>query len=358
MNIRIPILSILSILVLFGSCQKENEISTIPGRTNPNLDQWSVPIAEVQNGGPGKDGIPAIDQPEFVPIDLMKDLVNEDLVLVFRIDNEVHIYPHNILDWHEIVNDEIGGKSVAITYCPLTGTASAWSRQLNGAVTTFGVSGLLYNSNLIAYDRLTNSNWSQVRGDCVNGVLLGRIANDYHLLETTWETARKMFPEALVLTRNTGFNRNYTFYPYGAYRENDRLFFPVRNLDKTLQIKERVLGLVSDLRVRVYRFEDFIEPMVIRETFGGKTYIIAGNAAEDYLIAFEISTASDVSYDFIENPSNPSVLIQDSEGNQWDILGRAVAGPKTGTSLIKADAFIGFWFSWAAFHPRVEIFTK
>lgn len=352
------LLVLLFFACLISACDEDRGFNPSSETGMPDLNRWSIPVDEVENGGPGKDGIPAIDNPNFTPVFQVTDLMEDDLVIVFRLGNEVRIYPHRILDWHEVVNDVVGDTPVAITYCPLTGTASAWSRKVDGEVTTFGVSGLLYSSNLLAYDRNTDSYWSQIRGDCVNGVFLGRIANSYRFIETTWETARELFSEALVLNRNTGFNRNYNFYPYGGYRTNDNVFSPVRNLDRTLQIKERVLGVASDLRTRAYRFEDFEEPRIVKETFGGKTYLIIGDATKNYLVAYEISTQNDVTYSLIESALNPAIIMEDSNGNQWDILGRAVAGPKKGEELIKANSFIGFWFGWAAFHPRIEIFAQ
>lgn len=352
-------LLILPFLVfLFSACDEDRGFNPTAETGMPDLDRWSIPVGFVQNGGPGKDGIPAIDNPNFSPVAQVTDLMEEDLVLIFRLGNDVRIYPHRILDWHEIVNDVVNDQPVAITYCPLTGTASVWSRTVDGAVTTFGVSGLLYYNNLLAYDRATDSYWSQIRGDCVNGVYLGRIANNYRFVETTWATAKNLYSEALVLNRNTGFNRNYNFFPYGGYRTNETLFFPILDLDETLQIKERVLGISSDLRTRAYRFEDFAEPMLVKESFGGKTYVIIGDASKNYLVAYEISTQNDVTYSLVQSDLNPAIIMEDSNGNQWDIMGRAIFGPLAGEELIKANGFMSYWFGWAAFYPRTEIFGE
>jgi len=138
-----------------------------------------------------------------------------NLVIGFAQGDDARAYPHFILDWHEIVNDRVGDIHIAVTYCPLTGTGIGWEREINGSVTTFGVSGLLFNSNLIPYDRNTDSNWSQIRLDCVNGDLIGTEAETHVLVETTWKT---MYPKTLVMSMNTGYNRSYGNYPYGNYR--------------------------------------------------------------------------------------------------------------------------------------------
>ena len=124
---------------------------------------WSIPNEQVLDGGPGKDGIPSVDNPIFYDISQNTVYEEEDLVVGYKRDTAARAYPHVVLDWHEIVNDEINGFPMTITYCPLTGTAIGWDRTIDGNVTTFGVSGLLYNSNLIPYDRRTNSNWSQMQ---------------------------------------------------------------------------------------------------------------------------------------------------------------------------------------------------
>ena len=196
--------------------------------------EWLIPVNEVRDGGPGKDGIPSIDKPKFTDVASVNYLADDDLVFAFRVDNEIHVYPHRILDWHEIANDEVGGFPIAINYCPLTGTGMGWDRIIDGKETTFGVSGLLYNSNIIPYDRKTDSNWSQIRLECVNGELSGTKPVIHQLVETTWATMRAMYPEAQVLTLETGFSRDYNRYPYGAYREQENLFFPVSRTDGRL----------------------------------------------------------------------------------------------------------------------------
>jgi hypothetical protein len=156
--------------------------NTPPGGNNPgSSNEWSIPREQVLDGGPGKDGIPSIDQPQFTSASAVGFLDPDDLVLGIKVGEEVRAYPHPILDWHEIVNDQVADRFVAITYCPLTGTGVAWNRELDGAVTTFGVSGLLYNSNMIPYDRESDSNWSQILLESVNGQRLGQSIETFQL---------------------------------------------------------------------------------------------------------------------------------------------------------------------------------
>ncbi len=188
-------------------------------------DEWLVPSSEVLSGGPGKDGIPSIDNPAFSSTEEVTFLQDNDLVTGIQIGNVIKAYPHIILDWHEIVNDQIDQTEVAVTYCSLTGTGICWSRLVNGTPATFGVYGLLYNTNLMPYDRATGSTWSQQRLECVNGVNIGTDATTYSLVETTWATWKAAFPGSEVLNLSTGFSRQYGSYPYGDYKTNQNRFF-------------------------------------------------------------------------------------------------------------------------------------
>ena len=213
-----------------------------------------VPADEIMMGGPGKDGIPALTKPPLLTAagaDVY--LTDDDLVLGVVIDGEVRAYPHDILDWHEIINDTIGDTHFAITYCPLTGSGINISRKLNGQETTFGVSGLLYNSNLIPYDRLTDSYWSQMLLTGIEGTFMHDRFETMPVVETTFATWKKMYPETMVVSNNTGIYNWYGDYPYGSYRTDNRLIFGVNNIDDSLQKKERVHGLLVGQSATAFR---------------------------------------------------------------------------------------------------------
>ena len=187
------LLTLLLILFLQIACEDTVSSSTqISG-------EWLIPQNEVFDGGPGKDGIPAISNPSLVGNSSINFMKNDDLIIGVKLDGEIRGYPHPILDWHEIINDKINDNYFSITYCPLTGSTINYNRDLNGNITTFGVSGLLYNTNLIPYDRATNSNWSQMKLQCVNGKLIGQTPTLIYLLETTFKTLKQAFPNAKVV---------------------------------------------------------------------------------------------------------------------------------------------------------------
>ena len=227
------------------------------GKLIQGTDNWLIPENEVRSGGPGKDGIPAISKPRYDNASDASFLGIDELVVGMSDGSAAKAYPHQILDWHEIVNDSIGDIFYSMIYCPLTGTATAWDRVLDGKVSTFGVSGLLYNTNIVPYDRLTDSNWSQLFNAAVYGKMKGTEPKIYMVLETKWETWKTLFPESKVLNTNTGFSRSYGSYPYGNYRSVESLIFPVKFDDKRLFAKERVHGVIIDGKARVYRFNNF-----------------------------------------------------------------------------------------------------
>ncbi|NOR75852.1 MAG: DUF3179 domain-containing protein [Draconibacterium sp.] len=227
------------------------------GETITGTNNWLVPHNEVRSGGPGKDGIPAISNPEFVSVAQSAFMEKSDFVVGFSDGTNIKAYPHDVLDWHEIVNDWIGPLDYSIIYCPLTGTATAWDRVIDGKISSFGVSGLLYNTNIVPYDRATGSNWSQLFDKAIFGEKKGVKPKTYMVLETTWQTWKKLYPGSKIMNFNTGYNRNYGSYPYGDYREDSNIIFPVKYLDPRLHAKERVHAVIINGKARVYRFEEF-----------------------------------------------------------------------------------------------------
>jgi hypothetical protein len=307
-----------------------------------------------------KDGIPSVDRPQFDPVSATSYVVDDRRVVGIKIGNQVRAYPHQILDWHEIVNDEIDGIPFALTYCPLTGTASAWNRTMNGSVTEFGVSGLLFRNNLLPYDRITNSNWSQMQLRSVNGSKSGESIETYQVVETTWATWRAMYPDSEVLTRNTGFSRAYQSFTYGSTYSTDpsQILFPISNNDGRLGRKERVHGVVpTGADPKVYPIKIFTGGVrLITDRIAGTDYIIVGSAEADLAVSFEIEPGSSLTFSAVLNAL--PVVMKDSEGTRWDIFGTAVSGPRIGERLKSATSYTGYWFGWADFYPSLQIYNN
>lgn len=229
----------------------------------PASPGWTVPEEEVFSGS-SFDLIPALDFPgieRYREKDFLDNeyfLADTALLIGLKLGGKYRLYPHAILDFHEIVNDTIGEEHFAVSYCPLTGTATAWNRGLGGQATTFGVSGLLYNSNLIAFDRLTESLWSQMRQECIGGPVAGFAKDIIPVLETNWGTWKTLLREPELISFETGHDYNYDSSPYSNYACCAQGSpYPVQYEDSRLPSKERVLGVVVDGKAKAYRFSSF-----------------------------------------------------------------------------------------------------
>ncbi len=204
-----------------------------------NTAKISIPFAEILGGGPGKDGIPALDNPTFISVNAAKEIENDDTNgLLVESGGEAKFYPYNILVWHEIVNDTVGGAPVLVTFCPLCGTGIVFDPRINGKQENFGVSGKLWESNLLMFDRTTESLWSQALGRAVVGDKLGEELPIFPSQLLSFKEFSEQYPNGKVLSRDTGHTRVYDFYPYGNYDDNDSLYFPVSVTDNRLSLKE------------------------------------------------------------------------------------------------------------------------
>lgn len=352
---RIIFIFVATILTFWG-CDTVNDSSVAPEVEG----DWLIPRDEVYEGGPGRDGIPALDSPNMASASSISYLRNSDLVLGIKFGDDIRAYPHAILDWHEIINDGIDEHKFAVTYCPLTGSGIAWNRQLEGKETTFGVSGLLYNTNLIPYDRATNSNWSQMRLQSVSGKMKGEFIETYQLVETTWETWKKMYPASRVVTTSTGFNKPYGNFPYGDFRTNhDYLLFPVNNEDSRLERKVRVHGIISDGTAKAYSINSFAEGIeIVMDQVGGKPVVIAGSREQNLTVSFESQLKDGAVLSFTPLQDELPLIIMDNSGSKWDIFGRAVSGPNKGKQLKPTRSFNAYWFAWAAFYPNTALHSN
>jgi len=348
-------------MILIASLSACTEDGQGPG---PGGQDWLVPVGEVFDGGPGKDGIPALEDPEMVTANAISYLSPANLVVGFKSGDDVRAYPHAILDWHEIINDSYADKRVTITYCPLTGSAIAWNRELNGQETTFGVSGLLYQTNLMPYDRLTNSTWSQMRLDCVNGDLIGTKAETYQVVETTWATWQEMYPQTKVNSLNTGFSRSYSRFPYiqggQDYRTSNSYFlFPIGPSDGRLPAKDRVLGVIIQDQAKVFPINEMDDEVtVIEDRFKDVGLVVVGSRTKNFIVAFKAPTGGASGLEFNAVQDQLPVVMEDDKGNRWSVFGEAVSGPRAGQHLESPQSLIGYWFTFGSFYPTPEIYGE
>jgi hypothetical protein len=278
------------------------------------LDDALVPAEEIMHGGPGRDGIPSLDYPEFVAADEAKYLRSKDRVLGLELNGVARAYPIRILNYHEIVNDAFGG-GIVITYCPLCNSGMAFNSDVDGRRLEFGVSGLLYNSDVLLYDRQTGSLWSQIMQTAVTGAMKGMRLEALPMTHTTWRDWVARYPETEVLSDQTRFRRNYKVDPYPNYRRDSGLYFPVVAENSKYRRKSIVMGLEVDGHFKAYPFSELNRsPATFADDFRGRSF--------------------EVRYD----RKNETASIVGEDGKEWPTL-------------------ISFWFAWYAFHPDTEIYT-
>ncbi len=349
----------LILLVIITGCEDTTSQDVSPEKNEST--SWLIPKNQVYDGGVGRDGIPSIDQPHFIPASEANFLQDDERILGISTPFGSKAYPHKILDWHEIVNDQIDGEPVSLIYCPLTGTGTLWHREINGRETTFGVSGLIYKNNVIPYDRSTNSYWSQMGIQSVAGELSGTVPDMLPTVETTWGEWKDMYPNTLVLSQETGFSRSYDFDPYFGYRDNDqKISFPIEQEDSRLQRKGLVLGLIYGTHAtKAYPLKEFGDTVkVIQENLRNRHYVVVGSDARQFMICFEAEVDGEI-LRFRPVQDQGAIILQDTNsGTYWDIMGYAKEGPMSGKRLTPTLSFMGYWFAWADFYPRLELYNS
>lgn len=278
-----------------------------------DLSKATIPIKEIHSGGPGRDGIPSIDAPKFIAAAKVNFLKDDDSVVSLSRGGKSRAYPLRILVWHEIVNDKFGGDEIAVTYCPLCGTAMVFDRKIAGKVRTFGVSGLLYQSDVLMFDRENESLWSQLKMQAVSG---GDAGSDLTWLpseQMSWKAWRAKNPDGEVLSTATGHRRNYKAQAYADYFENDRIMFPVPQHRTELPNKERVIGIIVE------------------------------GVAKAYPISVLTKTKAEIADEVGGKRIRP----------KWDSASQSQSVEhEDGTPIPSVQVF---WFAWQGFNPKTEL---
>jgi len=310
-----------------------------------------IPLDKIKGGGPPMDGIPSVDNPMFAEIQDSNFMSDSDVVIGLDINGETKAYPLFILVWHEIVNDKVGNIPVSVTYCPLCYTSQVFERIIDTQEVEFGTSGKLYNSNLLMYDRLTESYWSQALGMAVTGELSGYQLDLVPFDLITWGDWKILHPDTLVLTTDTGYIRSYATDPYGNYYTEPRIMFPVEHSDDRINPKEIILGFHENDIYKAYKQNDIESNIIINDSIG-KTPIMLVSLFSQNSRAFE-RIIDDNTLDFVY--SNDKIF--DSQTNsEWNYDGLAISGEYEGRQLNRMTIEPGFWFEWVAFHPNTLIF--
>lgn len=322
------------------------------------------------------DRIKPIYEPEFASIaDADDRIADQEPVVVFVEGDEARAYPLAIMTWHEIVNDEVGGRPVAVTFCPLCNAAIVFDRTVDGQVHTFGTSGNLRNSDLIMWDHETHSWWQQFTGGAIVGEMTG-VQLDFlpsHL--ASWAEFKAAYPDGVALLPLSGYPVRYGTNPYEGYDTDPSLggdgspFAYQGIVDRRLLSVERVLGVVAGGEAVAYPFTALAEAGVIEDTVGGQPVVVfhqPGQVSALDAAIIELSTEvgsaaaynSTVDGETLTFAYNDGVIIDTQTGSQWNIFGQATSGPMEGTQLDQILAYPHFWFAWAAFQPETTVWGE
>lgn len=336
-----------------------------------DFTRHSVPLSEIVSGGPPKDGIPALDHPTFVPASAAdRWLSDRDPVIVVEHGGETKAYPLAILLFHEIVNDRVGGLPVAVTYCPLCNTALVFERRVDGRVLDFGTTGRLRHSDLVMYDRQTESWWQQASGEAIVGSLTGTELGFLSANTYGWERARQLYPDLEVLSRETGYDRPYGRNPYVGYDRPGQDPIPQffrGPVDGRMPAMERVAGVLLGEGWAV-PFRALRERRVAQATVAGRPVVVfwapgAASALDGPIVrdgrdvgqsAAFARSVGDVVLDF---EWRDDAFRDRQTGSTWDLSGRATAGPLTRQRLQPVPHADYLWFAWAAFRPSAPIWA-
>ena len=350
-----------------------------PTASIPNVEGWqtdwsktTINTSELIRGlgaSDPRDQIPPIDEPTFETVEEASGwLEDREPVALFELNGETRAYPLRILTWHEIVNDSVGNTPVVITYCPLCNTALAFDRRVDGTALTFGTSGLLRNSDLVMWDRQTESLWQQVTGEGIVGELAGKQLEFLPLSLVSWADFKQGFPDAQVLSQETGFSRAYGSNPYEFYDSSSRPFLFNGEIDDRYPAMERIVGVTVNDAAKGYPFSVIEEERAVNDEVGGEPIAVfwgsedTASALSDRDIAEGRAIGAGVAYSreaggetLTFAPEGESFRDEET-GSTWNILGHAVEGPLAGEQLEAVVHANHLWFAWAAFFSDVDVY--
>jgi hypothetical protein len=355
---------------------REPHVADPPG---PTRDEWKtdvtkaiVPLSEISSGGPPRDGIPPIDQPRFVsPVEAGAWLKDDEPVIAFELNGETRAYPIQILIWHEIVNDVVGGVPVMVTLCPLCNTAIAFDRRVDGQALRFGTTGYLRHSDLVMWsDDEGETWWQQITGQALVGNLVGRQLTMLPAEIVSFKDFKAAFPNAPVLSRDTGIQRRYGWNPYVGYDDinSTPILYSGPATDGRLPPKERVLSIELNGEAAAYPFSQLMTAHVANDEVGGTPVVVfhqSGTRSSVDAALIEASRDIGAATAFEARLGSQRLLFSPSENgfedaqtrSTWDILGRATSGPLAGQRLQPIVSANHFWFAWVVFKPDTRVWA-
>jgi hypothetical protein len=327
-----------------------------------------VPLGEISPGGPPRDGIPPLDHPKFEVIAQADTwLKPAEPVLALEVGGDARAYPLQILIWHEIANDVAGGVPVTVTFCPLCNTGIAFDRRVDGRTLDFGTTGNLRDSDLVMWDRQTESWWQQITGDAIVGELTGKRLAVLPATTVSWSEFRRRYPQGQVLSRETGFLRDYGRNPYVGYDQIDQppFLFP-GTPDGRLPPMERVVAVSLNGEDLAVPYGVLQQRRVVEDKMGGRKIVVLYQpGTTSALDGAAIATSRDVGAAAVYEAAvdgrdltfrwQGDAFADNETGTHWTLLGQGTIGPLAGKRLAPVPHVIPFWFAWAAFKPSTRI---
>jgi hypothetical protein len=340
-----------------------------------DFSRHTVPLEEFASGGPPKDGIRSVDHPSFTNVrEADRWLSDRDPVALVSLNGMARAYPLSILIWHEIVNDEIGGRPVSVTYCPLCNTTIAFDREFRGRILDFGTTGRLRHSDLVMYDRQTETWWQQATGEGLVGEHAGEQLTFVPVTVMSWRDVREQRPSVRVLSRDTGFppvfTQRYGTNPYEGYDRGSgpwRQFFRFGRDDGRLPAMERVVALEHGDEHLAVPFSVLAEERVAGVRVSDLDVVVfwapgTASAVDNSTIAKgrDVGSSSTFSPEYggrslTFEPAGDGLFRDRETGSTWNLSGKATAGPTAGAQLTEIVHGNHFWFAWAVFRPETEV---
>jgi len=335
-----------------------------------DFNRHTVPYSDVLSGGPPKDGIPAVEEPTFVSAAAADGWI-EDLepVVIMAAGDDVRAYPIQILMWHEIVNDVIGGVPVAVTFCPLCNTAIAFEGRIDGMDLDFGTTGCLRYSNLIMYDRQTETCWQQATGEGIAGQFAGRQLTFIPATMISWADFKAIYPEGKVLSRETGLSRPYGNNPYAGYDniENSPFLYDGPETPGRLPPMARVLTLDLNGDTVAYPYAVLSELGAVNDRVGDQDIVVfwqpgvasaldRGTIADGRDVGTVVAFSRELDGELLSFRFDNDLIVDEQTGTVWNVLGQGAEGPLSGSQLEPIIGVNHFWFSWAAFRPETRVY--
>ena len=301
----------------------------------------------------------SLDNPAFTSAD--ETFLRDDaFVMGISLNGANRAYPITMLAWHHIVNDNVNGKPMGMTYCPICNTAIAFEADVEGTVLQFDVA-TNHRANLVMVDRQTGSWWQQLTGKAIRGDLSGTSLKLIPVDLMTWGEWRKLYPDTRVLSEDTGFGHDYDVLPSGGsytdWQKSDRTFHGMVNItDTRFRARETVLGVQVGDVFKAYPFSNLGELAVINDEINGEPVLVLFDSKSQIASAFSRKVDESI-LEFWEVIEGDLVMIRDeNSGSLWDFEGRAIADKLQGTKLERLRYHNAFWFAWADFHPDTLVY--